>query len=116
MEFIEPTLKEVYDTLANNNELISILKDNGCLETLDNLTYNNGSVTSFLKEQMKTSNTEVLYDISKILIDNSSEIKDSSVPLLIRNKVAQSSLKTAMNMDGYDVSDEVYAQIYFTYK
>lgn len=116
MEFIEPTLKEVYDTLANNNELISILKDNDCLETLDNLTYNNGSVTSPLKEQMKTYNTEVLYDISKILIDNSSEIKDSSVPLLIRNKVAQSSLKTAMNMDGYDVSDEVYAQIYFTYK
>lgn len=116
MNFIIPSLKKVFSTLKNNNELIDLLQDNKCLLTKEDLIEDYGDDSRKMDLKIYEYNVDILYSVAKVLLNNNDEIVADSVPLLEKNQVAHDEIVEALNMSGEVLDEKVIEQIYFTYK
>ena len=117
MTFIEPSLKEIYNTLNNNDELITYLKENEYLLTRSMLydSYTNEEIKS-MEAAIAANNRETLYNVAQVLLDYSVSIKSSEIWVLSSNLIGFADMAAAFGLAAEDFSLDAYRLIVFTYK
>lgn len=117
MTFIEPSLKEVFDTLINNNELINYLQEKEYLLTRAMLydTYTVEQIRE-MERAIYVDNVETLYNLAQVLLDNSKTIKSNDIWYLTSNLIAYDKIAAAFGLDRDSFSVDAYRLIVYTYK
>ena len=115
--YTSPSLEEVYTILTENNDLIKLLSDKGCLITKESL-YDDYTIEQIDNMEMEIyiNNRDTMYDVAQVLLDNEEYIMDNEVSVLVRGRKLEDSLMEAMNIAGEEPDDEVMATIFYTYK
>lgn len=117
MTFIEPALKEVFNTISNNDELITFLKEKEYLLT-PGMLYDTYTVEQLknMEAAIVANNTETIYNLSQVLLNNSEEIKSNDIWYLISNMIAYDEIAAAFGLSRDTFSIEAYKLIVYTYK
>lgn len=117
MEFINPSLKQVFDTLVGNDDLVNFLKEKGLVLTRQSL-YNQIEKKTADDMQMYVylKNVQMFYDIAEILLQYSDQIKSTQIWQLKSHRVAWDDLAGAMGITSEDLTGEIYHQIMYCYK
>ena len=117
MEFVDPSLEKVFKTLINNDRIINFLKENNHLITKKSLydTYTAEQVKS-MELAIYTNNVTTLYDVSQVLVDNSTKIKSTEIWVLLSNKIAWDELAAVLGVTSDDLTADVYKEIMYCYK
>ena len=117
MTFIDPSIKKVFNTLVDNDDLINNLKKNNYLITKKSL-YNeyDAEKVADMELSIYTNNVNTLYNLAQILLDNSDTIKENEVWYLLSNNIAWDEIAYALGVNPKEMSSDTYKLIMYTYK
>src|SRR5574344_933406 len=115
MIFRTPELKEVFDSITNNNDLINNLNENDYLLNKKNIYENyEKTLADNLLPTIYTSNKDTMYNLAEILYDNSEYIKATSVDLIIDNKFKFTEIAEVFGQT--ELLEYTYRLIFYSYK
>ena len=117
MNFIQPSVKEVFDTLTKNDQLIDFLKDKGLILTKQSLYEKFEKATADkMAAYVYITNVNMLYDLSETLIAYEEQLRSKQIWELVSNKVAWDDIASSLGITSADLTGEIYKQILYCYK
>ena len=120
MNFVEPSYKELYDTLRNSNKLEKFFIKNKILNVLDDYYENYGYDPKYddeAKSVIERSNEEVYKNLTKLLLKHLDRIKQSSLSELVAARFLSEEVKDVFGFtDDIILPNDILWEIYFTIK
>ncbi len=117
MNFIQPSVKEVFDTLTKNDQLIDFLKDKGLILTKQSLYEKFEKATADkMAAYVYITNVNMLYDLSETLVAYEEQLRSKQIWELLSNKVAWNDIASSLGIISEDLTGEIYKQILYCYK
>src|SRR5574344_320365 len=115
MIFRTPELKEVFESITDNNELVNNLNENDYLLNKKNIyeTYEKALADQMLPT-IYTSNKEMMYNLAEILYNNSEYIKTTSIDIIIDNKFKFDEIASIFGQTS--LKEYTYKLIFYSYK
>lgn len=117
MEFINPSVKEVFNTLAGNDQLVDFLKSKGLILTKEALYEQYEKETADkMNMYVYTNNVNMIYDLAETLVAYEDTLKEKQIWELLSNKVAWDDIASSLGITSKDLTGEIYKQILYCYK
>src|SRR5574344_1550899 len=115
MIFRTPELKEVFESITDNNELVNNLNENDYLLNKKNIyeTYEKALADQMLPA-IYTFNKEMMYNLAEILYNNSEYIKTTSIDIIIDNKFKFDEIASIFGQTS--LKEYTYKLIFYSYK
>jgi hypothetical protein len=119
MKFIEPSFKELYDTLINNSKLEKFFIENHILNTIDdyyeNYGYNNSSYDA--NAIVSNANKIVYEQLTEVLLTNLNYIKTQSIKDLIAKRYLATEIRDALNFaSDIEIANDILWEIFYCIK
>ena len=119
MKFIEPSFKELYDTLINNSKLEKFFIENHILNTIDdyyeNYGYNNSSYDA--NTIVSNANKIVYEQLTEVLLTNLNYIKTQSIKDLIAKRYLATEIRDALNFaSDIEIANDILWEIFYCIK
>lgn len=119
MKFIEPSFKELYDTLINNSKLEKFFIENHILNTIDdyyeNYGYNNNSYDA--NTVVSNANKIVYEQLTEVLLINLNYIKTQSIKDLIAKRYLATEIRDALNFaSDIEIANDILWEIFYCAK
>jgi hypothetical protein len=119
MKFIDPSLKEIYETLKNNNKLENFFIKNRILNNIDdyyeNYGYNNNEYEA--KKIIDKANDKIFMQLAEVLLANLEEIKSQSISELVAKRFLENEIKEALDFTkDVIISNDILWEIYYCIK
>lgn len=118
MIFIKPSIQEIYEKFANNDEIVNYLKENNMLVTRSYLI-DQGEMGVNQKDSSLTiriRNKEILYHLAEVLDKFKYDFTSKRIYDLALEGIGFDEIAIALRKDPKDFSIEAYKKIIFTYK